>query len=123
MAHYMLRVALAPDTFKNLLSNPEDRRGPARKLIEAHGGTLHDYYFAFGKYDAVIIAEFPDNVSASAVMMTVASSGAFSGGETTVLLTVEEAVQSMKQAGSKIGAYRLPRAAAAARKPPRKGKR
>jgi hypothetical protein len=47
-------------------------------------------------------------VDAAAVMMTVASSGAFSGGETTVLLTVEEAVDAMRKAGTKIGTYRAP---------------
>lgn len=124
MATYMLRASLTPETFKGFLANPENRSGPVRKLIEAHGGKLLHYYFAFGQYDVLVIAEFPGNVDASAMMMTVASSGAFSAGETTVLLTIEEAVAAMKQAGSKIGTYRAPGGKAApAPKAAARGKR
>ena len=46
------------------------------------------------------LVELPDNVTAAAVITTVAASGAFSGGETTVLLTVEEMVEALQKAGS-----------------------
>jgi uncharacterized protein with GYD domain len=108
MAHYLLRLALTPETFKRFITSPEDRRKAAAKVIEAHGGTLHNYFFAFGKHDVICLVEYPSNVDASAAMMTVASSGAFSGGETTVLLTVDEAVEAMRRAGAKAGVYRAP---------------
>ncbi|MBX6320327.1 MAG: GYD domain-containing protein [Rhodospirillaceae bacterium] len=110
MAHYMFRLALAPETFNTLLANPDDHRDASRRLIEAHGGTLREYYFAFGRYDAIIIAELPDNVDAAAVMMTAAASGGFAGGETTALLTPEEAVSAMRRAAEKKAAYRAPSA-------------
>jgi uncharacterized protein with GYD domain len=100
MPHFLIRIKQTPETFSHLIANPEDRTNAARALIEGGGGKLHGYWYAFGEYDVVVLTEFPDNVSAAAVIAKVASSGAWSGGETTVLLTVAEMVEAYKRAGS-----------------------
>ena len=57
-------------------------------------------WYAFGEYDVLALVEMPDNVSAASVISSVAASGAWSGGETTVLLSVEEMLEAFKKAGS-----------------------
>ena len=75
-------------------------------MAEAAGGKLHQFFFAFGKYDVVVMIEAPDDVAAAGAAMAVAASGGFSGGETTKLLTTEEAMEAMK-VGAKVGRRRL----------------
>ena len=38
------------------------------KFAESAGGKIDAFYFAFGQYDAVAIADYPDNVSAVAAL-------------------------------------------------------
>jgi uncharacterized protein with GYD domain len=63
-------------------------------------------YYAFGEHDVVLIAEFPDNVSAAAIALTVAAGGAAKEFKTTVLLSVDEVLEAMRRAGR--AAYRPP---------------
>ena len=79
------------------------RRAAAQTLVESLGGKLEAFYFAFGKRDAVVIADMPDNVSAAAAGLALAVSGAVTG-KTTVLITPEE----MDQAVKKSPKYRAP---------------
>ncbi|HET9341950.1 MAG TPA: GYD domain-containing protein [Candidatus Eremiobacteraceae bacterium] len=73
------------------------RREAIGKLLESVGGRLESLYFAFGADDFIIIGELPDNVSASAVALNAAASGAVSNVRTTVLLTPEEVDQVAKK--------------------------
>jgi uncharacterized protein with GYD domain len=107
----MLQVAYTPASFKAMIAEPSDRKAAAERVAAAVGGKIHQFFFAFGKYDAVVIIEAPDDVTAAGAAMAVAASGGFSGGETTKLLTAEEAVAAMK-VGAKVAAagYRAPTA-------------
>ena len=109
MPFYMLQVAYTPESFKAMLANPADRRAAADKVAGAVGGKVHEFFFAFGKYDAVLIIEAPDDVAVAGAMMGVAASGGFSGGKTTKLLTSDEAMAAMRT-GAKVAAagYRAP---------------
>lgn len=100
MPFYLLRLKQSPETFRSLVASPEDRRPVASALIEGAGGKLHGYWYAFGEYDIVVLAEFPDNISGVSVLAKVAASGAWTGGETTVLMTVEETLEAYRRAGS-----------------------
>jgi uncharacterized protein with GYD domain len=71
------------------------RRDAVVKLAESVGGKLESFYFAFGETDAIVIADFPDNVSAARAALAVSSSGAVAV-ETTVLLTVDEIDAALK---------------------------
>ena len=72
-------------------------------MLASVGGKLECLYFAFGPDDVVIIVDVPDNVSAAAVGLTVAASGAVHG-RMTVLMTPEEVDLATK----KSPAYRPP---------------
>jgi uncharacterized protein with GYD domain len=111
MPFYMLQVAYTPESFKAMLANPTDRKAAADKVAGAVGAKITQFFFAFGKYDAVVIIEAPDDVAAAGAAMAVAASGGFSAGQTTKLLTSEEAMAAMKM-GAKVAAagYRSPTA-------------
>lgn len=90
MPKYLWHGAYVGEGVKGLLKDGGSGRLKAvRETIESMGGNLESFYFAFGKDDFYVIADLPDNVTAAAVSVTVASVGRVSL-DTTVLLTPEE---------------------------------
>jgi uncharacterized protein with GYD domain len=98
MPLYLSRFSYTPETWARLMTNPEDRREAARSYIESVGGKLHGFWYAFGSHDGYTLWEAPDNVSMAAVAVAIAGGGALSSLETTVLLTVDEAIEAMRKA-------------------------
>src|SRR3712207_8263304 len=98
MPLYLTRFSYTPETWARLLNKPEDRRRAAATYIESVGGTLHGFWYAFGPHDGYTLWEAPDNVSMAAVALALASGGALSPMETTVLLTVEETLEALGRA-------------------------
>jgi uncharacterized protein with GYD domain len=105
MPLYLTRFSYTPETWARLIQHPEDRRNAATAYIEAVGGKLHGFWYAFGEHDGYNLWEAPDNVSMAAVALAIGSGGALSSVETTVLLTVEETLEALGQASS-IGYWR-----------------
>lgn len=106
MAFYLTRFSYTPETWAKLIQHPEDRRAAATQYIEAVGGKLHGFWYAFGTHDGYNLWEAPDNVSMAAVALAIGGGGALSSYETTVLLTVEETLAALEKASSI--AYRPP---------------
>ena len=77
-----------------------------RAYIEQVGGTLHGFWYGFGKYDGYAIYEAPDNVSMAGVVLAISSGGALASVETTPLMSVEETLEALGK-GKDIG-YRRP---------------
>ena len=100
MPLYLSRFSYTPETWARLVKNPEDRREAARTYIEAVGGKLHGFWYAFGEHDGWSLFEAPDNVSMAAVAVAIGGGGALSKLETTVLLTVEETLEALQKAQS-----------------------
>ena len=98
MPQYLSRFSYTPETWARLAKNPEDRRDAARTYIESVGGKLHGFWYAFGEHDGWSLWEAPDNVSMAAVAIAIGGGGAVTNLETTVLLTVEEALDAMARA-------------------------
>ena len=110
MPFYMLQWRYKEAALKALIQNPQDRTLAARKAIEAYGGTLHHFFFAFGEYDGVAISEFPDTESATASALTIGAGGAASAIKTTVLISPEEAVRALEKARTAESGYTPPTA-------------
>ena len=90
MAKYMLRINYTADGAKGLIKDGgSKRRAVAQQAAESVGGKVESFYFAFGETDAFVVAELPDNASASAIALTV-SAGGGARVQTTVLMTPEE---------------------------------
>lgn len=108
MARYLIRASYTPESWATMMKNPQDRSEAARGVIEAAGGTVQSFDFAFGDDDVVVIAEFPDNVSAAAAAIAITSTGALARYATTPLMTPAEAMQAMRTSAT-LG-YRPPSA-------------
>ncbi len=106
MARYLIQASYTKEGIADMIKSPQDRAEAVRPVVERLGGRLETFYFAFGDYDAVVIAELPDNVSAAALAMAVGSSPGVSDYKTTVLLTMSEAMEAMGKAGGT--GYRSP---------------
>ena len=100
MPIYLTRFSYTPATWAKLIKNPEDRRAAAKQYIEAVGGKLHGFWYAFGDHDAYNLWEAPDNVSMAATAIAIGAGGALSSIQTIVLLTVEETLAAMQKASS-----------------------
>ena len=100
MPMYLTRFSYTPETWARMIENPEDRREAARTYIESVGGKLHGFWYAFGENDGWNLWEAPDNVSMAAVALAIGSGGALSSYNTTVLLSVDELMRSLKKAKS-----------------------
>jgi uncharacterized protein with GYD domain len=106
MPLYLTRFSYTPQTWAKLIGNPEDRRTAAQEYIESVGGKLHGFWYAFGEHDAYTLWEAPDNASMAAVALAISAGGALSSLETTVLLSVDETMDALRQA-QQVG-YRAP---------------
>ena len=106
MPLYLTRFSYTPATWAKLMQNPEDRRTAATRYIEAVGGKLHGFWYAFGENDGYNLWEAPDNVSMAAVAIAIGAGGALSGFETTVLMRVEDTLLALAKA--KMVQYRPP---------------
>ncbi len=98
MALYMVQGSFTSEAWAAQIQNPQNRAEQIRTLIEANGGRLINYYYAFGEYDVILISEFPDNVSAAALVLAGAGSGALKALKTTVLMSVEDGIEAMRRA-------------------------
>ncbi len=98
MPHYLTRFSYTPETWARLISNPEDRRQAATTYIESIGGRLHGFWYAFGPHDGYTLWEAPDNVAMAAVTLALSAGGALGSVETTVLMSVDEAMEAMRRA-------------------------
>jgi uncharacterized protein with GYD domain len=97
MPRFLSRSSYSVDGLKGLLKEGgTSRRAAVEKLVEGLGGRLEAMYYAFGEDDVLVIAEYPDNVTAAAASLTVAASGAVSV-KVVVLLTPEEIDEAAKK--------------------------
>ncbi len=96
MPDYLMQFSYAPEALAALVASPQNREEAAQSLIESLGGIIKGFWYAFGDYDAVIIAALPDNVKVVAISMAAAASGDFRIVKTTPLLSVNEGMEAMK---------------------------
>jgi uncharacterized protein with GYD domain len=99
MPFYLFQAAYTDKADAVMVKHPQHRETVLRKTCKALGGKLLSFYFCFGKYDTVVIAELPDNKAAAAFSLSAEAGGGMRMVETTVLLTVDEAMGAMKVAG------------------------
>jgi uncharacterized protein with GYD domain len=100
MPFFLLQVSYTPEAMARLIANPQDRIETVRAPIEKLGGKIQHGYFAFGEYDAVLITEMPDNVSAAAIALAFSAGGALRKCQTTALMTTAEAMDAMRKAAT-----------------------
>jgi uncharacterized protein with GYD domain len=65
-------------------------------MLEAAGGHLDSFHYAFGDTDVFAIADVPDDEAAAAVAIAIDSSGLV-GTHTTKLLTVQQVDEALRR--------------------------
>lgn len=98
MPYYLLQAAYTTDAWAAMVKNPQNRLEAVRPVVERLGGRVEGGWLAFGEYDAILICQMPDNVSAAAFSMAASAGGAVKAVKTTPLMTIEEGMQAMRKA-------------------------
>jgi uncharacterized protein with GYD domain len=83
---------------REMITKPSDRAEIVRVATEAFGGTLHQFFLAFGEYDGVAISEFPDATTALACVMSIYGQGGLSSLKTTFLVPSDQGKLAMELA-------------------------
>ena len=100
MPNYLFQWKYKDPAIKAMMETPQDRPAELRKAVEAFGGRMHQFFFAFGEFDGVSIVEFPNNESCAACAVTLIGAGGPATLRTTVLLTANEGQAAMLRASS-----------------------
>lgn len=74
MGHYVTLVRYTQQGAAKIKESPK-RLDAAKKAAEAAGGKLHAWYLTMGKYDAVLISEFPNDEASAKFMLSTGSMG------------------------------------------------
>jgi uncharacterized protein with GYD domain len=100
MPLYMTQFAYTPEAVAALARKPEDRAAVLKALIEKLGGRLLGFYYSFGEYDGLVIGESPDATTHLSAVLAAVAPGHLKAVKTTVLFTVDEAMEAMARAGA-----------------------
>ena len=98
MPHYLIQASFSQSAASKLVEHPQRREEALRKTCQALGGKLIHFYFSFGDYDAMLLAELPNNKAAAALSLSAEAGGGTRRVHTTVLMTTDEAMEAMKLA-------------------------
>jgi uncharacterized protein with GYD domain len=104
----MIVGSYTADSWARMIDNPGDRAAVARDACDGVGGRLEAFYWAFGPDDLVAITDLPDDASAAAIGVALASTGAMHGIRTTRLITMDEARPTLEKARRVAAGYRRP---------------
>ncbi len=97
MPKYLIMASYTAEGAKGLLKDGgSKRRQAAEAAIKSVGGKVESMYFAFGKHDAYVVIDAPDNAAVAAVSLAVNAGGGVQT-KTVVLLTPEEIDQATKK--------------------------
>jgi len=107
MPYYMFQGTYTSATWASLIKKPQNRARVIQGVIKKLGGSLEGFWLSFGRYDYVVICRLPNQAAAATLAAAVAGGGAVGSGMTTPLLTFEEGLKVMRQAG-RVG-YRTPK--------------
>jgi len=98
MPKFMFQASYTPAGAKALArEGGSKRRGAVGAAIEALGGRMESFYYAFGGHDVVVIADLPDNVSSVALTLAINQTGLVTA-STVVLITADEFDRAAKKA-------------------------
>ncbi len=75
MPTYVTLIKYTQKGVENMKESPT-RLDAAKELFKSMGGELKAFYLAMGRYDSVVLAEGPDDETATKLAMTIASAGA-----------------------------------------------
>ena len=73
MPTYVFLTTFTQQGIENIHDSP-DRTEDAKALVESMGGTWKGFFVTMGRYDGLVVADFPDNATAAQAALILASS-------------------------------------------------
>lgn len=74
MPTYISLIRYTETGIKHIKDSPQ-RLEQARKVYESLGGKMQAFYLTMGRYDIVVVGEFPDDEAAAKLALAVGSQG------------------------------------------------
>jgi uncharacterized protein with GYD domain len=74
MPHFVTLIRYTQQGIAKVKESPK-RLDAAKKAAEKAGGKIHGWYLTMGKYDAVLISEFPSDEAGAQFMLSVGAQG------------------------------------------------
>ena len=74
MPHFVSLLRYTQQGIAKIKESPK-RHDAAKKSAEKAGGKIHSFYLTMGKYDAVLISEFPNDEACAQVMLSLGALG------------------------------------------------
>ena len=74
MGHYITLIRYTQQGAAKIKESPT-RLDKAKKAADAAGGKIHAWYLTMGKYDAVIVSEFPNDEASAKFMLSTGAAG------------------------------------------------
>ncbi len=97
MGKYLIAANYTQSGLAGLLKEGgTSRRAALTQTVEGVGGSLESLYYAFGARDVYIIADLPDDATATALSLAVGAAGALTV-DITVLITPETVDEAIKK--------------------------
>ena len=96
MQKFLIRATYTVQGLQGLAADSASgRSADVTAAIKSAGGSVESFYYSFGEEDVILIANFPDNITAYALSLATSRSGAVRV-RVTPLLTVEEVDQALE---------------------------
>ena len=75
MPTYISLLTFTQEGIQNIKESPARLDG-VKQLFESMGAKIKEFYLVMGQYDAIVVAEAPDDETAAKVTLTIGSTGA-----------------------------------------------
>lgn len=96
MPKYLVQATYTTEGIKGLVrDSASGRRADVQAAVKALGGNVEAFYYSFGDHDVISIFDLPNSISAAALSVTIAGSGAVRV-RTTPLLSVEDVDKALE---------------------------
>jgi uncharacterized protein with GYD domain len=106
MPIYITQGRYTREAIKGMTMRPEDRADAVSRLLAKAGGRLIGYYFTFGEFDFLTIAEAPSETQMAAVLIAAAGGGGVTDVRTTLAMSAAEAKGAFAAAGDLAHGFR-----------------
>ena len=100
MPYYLVQAGYTTESMAAMVQSPQDRSRIVRSVAEKLGGHVESFWLAFGEFDVVLILQMPNDQTMAAFSMAVSAGGGLRSIQTTPLMSWEEGILAMKQAGA-----------------------
>jgi uncharacterized protein with GYD domain len=108
MGKYAVIGGYTSEAWAKMIESPGDRVAAVKKVCDAVGAKIDQFYWSFGEDDYMVIVDAPDDITAGAISVAVGSSGSLRNLRTIKLITQEEGRKLLEKAKAAKAVYATP---------------